>query len=212
VTVRADVEQPADIGRLFDIAAERFGRIDAFVCNAAASSFKNILSLGVHNLDRSYAVNVRAFVLGAQRAVELMDHGGRIVALSSYGSVRAYPTYGNLGSAKAAVEAWVRYMALEFAPRGINVNAVTGGIIESDSLDYFYNAPGMAPLETVIRTIPKGRAGTPQEIADAVTFLLSPSSEYITGQSLIVDGGLSIAVAPFTHDLTAPLAGQPSPG
>ena len=70
-----------------------------------------------------YAMNVRAFVLGAQQAVSLMDDGGRIVALSSYGSIRAYPTYAALGAAKAALEAYVRYMAVEFGPRGINVNA-----------------------------------------------------------------------------------------
>jgi enoyl-[acyl-carrier protein] reductase III len=206
ITVAADMEDPADIDRLFDTAAEVYGRLDFFISNAAASSFKNIEDLGVHNLDRSYALNVRAFVLGAQRAVKLMDRGGRIVALSSYGSHRAYPTYANLGSAKAAVEAWVRYMAVEFAPRGINVNGVNGGLIESDSLDYFYGVPGMAPIETVLSKIPKARPGTAQEVADAIAFLLSPASEYITGQTLVVDGGLSIIAPPFHGDLTPPLS------
>lgn len=205
LTVAADVEEPADIERLFDAAGERFGRLDFFVCNAAASAFKNILDLGVHHLDRSYAMNVRAFVLGAQRAVRLMDGAGRIVALSSYGAGNAYPTYANLGSAKAAVEAWVRYMAIEFAGRGINVNAVNGGLIDSDSLDYFYGVPGMAPIETVLSKIPKGRPGTVQEMADVVAFLLSPASEYITGQTLVVDGGLSIIAPPFFADTTPPL-------
>ena len=76
------------------------------------------MDLKAHNLDRSSRSNVRAFVLGAQRAVKLMNGGGRIVVLSSYGSIRAYPTYANLGSDKAAIEAWVRYMAVEFAPFG----------------------------------------------------------------------------------------------
>jgi enoyl-[acyl-carrier protein] reductase III len=205
LTVAADVEEPADIERLFETAGERFGRLDFFVCNAAASSFKNILDLGVHHLDRSYAMNVRAFVLGAQHAVRMMDRGGRIVALSSYGAANAYPTYANLGSAKAAVEAWVRYMAAEFAVRGVNVNAVNGGLIESDSLHYFYGVPGMAPIETVLSKIPKGRPGTAQEMADAVAFLLAPASEYITGQVLAVDGGLSVVAPPFLHDLTPPL-------
>lgn len=206
VTVAADMEDPADIDRLFDTAGEAYGRLDFFVSNAAASSFKNIADLGVHNLDRSYALNVRAFVLGAQRAVKLMDRGGRIVALSSYGSHRAYPTYANLGSAKAAVEAWVRYMAVEFAPRGINVNGVNGGLIESDSLDFFYGVPGMAPIDTVLSKIPKARPGTAQEVADTIAFLLSPASEYITGQTIVVDGGLSIIAPPFHDDLTPPLA------
>lgn len=206
LTVAADVENPEDIDRLFEATREAYGRLDFFISNAAASAFKNIMDIRPHHLDRSFAMNVRAFVLGAQRAVSLMDRGGRIVALSSYGSTRAYPTYAILGAMKAAIEAWVRYMALEFAHRGVNVNAVSGGLIQSDSLDYFYGIPGMAPMETVLEKIPKRRPGTVQEVADAVEFLLSPASEYITGQTIVVDGGLSIVSPPFAHDLTPPLA------
>lgn len=224
ITVAADMEQPEDIDKLFDAAAQAYGRLDYYVCNAAASSFKNIMDLKAHHLDRSYAMNVRPFVLGAQRAVQLMtggagQTGGRIVALTSYGAGNAYPTYANLGSAKAAIEAWVRYMAVEFAPRGINVNAVNGGLIQSDSLDYFYGVPGMAPIETVLSKIPKRRPGTVQEVADAIAFLLSPQSEYMTGQVLYVDGGLSVVAPPYFDDLSAPLAvplppvpGVPGPG
>jgi enoyl-[acyl-carrier protein] reductase III len=197
ITVGADVEQPEEIDRLFDAADREFGRLDFFVSNAAASSFKSIGELRPHHLDRSYAMNVRAFVLGAQHAVSLMRDGGRIVAMSSYGSQRVYPAYANLGSAKAAIEAWVCYLAVEFAGAGVNVNAVSGGIIESDSSAFFYAVPGMAPLSSVLPKVPKGRQGTTQEIADAVAFLLSPESEYITGQTLVVDGGLSIVSPPF---------------
>lgn len=203
--VGADVEDPGGITGLFDTIAERHGRLDFFVCNAAASVFKPILELKQHHLDRSYAMNVRPFVLGSQRAVELMDHGGRIVALSSYGSIRAYPTYANLGSAKAAIEAWVRYMAVEFAPLGVNVNAVNGGLIETDSLHYFYNVAGMPAMETVLEKIPKRRPGTVEEIAATVAFLLSPGAGYITGQTVVVDGGLSIAAPPYHHEAGDPL-------
>jgi len=212
ITVQADVEVPDDIERLFATAADRYGRLDYFVSNAAASSFKRILDLKPHHLDRSYAMNIRSFVLGAQQAVPLMRDGGRIVVLSSYGSMRAYPTYANLGSAKAAIEAWVRYMAIEFAPYGINVNAVNGGIIESDSSAYFYNVPGMPKLEDVLAKVPKGRQGTVREVSDSVLFLLSPASEYITGQSLVVDGGLSVIAPPFYADAAPPLRLPPHPG
>ncbi|MGH9107235.1 MAG: SDR family oxidoreductase [Acidimicrobiales bacterium] len=204
VAVRADVEHPAEIAQLFDAAREAFGRLDFFVSNAAASSFKPILQLSQHHLDRSFATNVRSFVLGAQHAVSLMDRGGRIVALSSYGSTRVFPTYANLGSAKAAIEVWARYMAVELAPKGINVNAVSGGLIETDSLDHFYNMDGMAPMESVVAKIPKARPGTAQEIADVVVFLLGPGSEYITGQTIVADGGLSLVAPPFVTDLPGP--------
>jgi enoyl-[acyl-carrier protein] reductase III len=206
MAVQADMESPEEIDALFDAVEREHGRLDWFVGNAAASSFKRILDLKPHHLDRSYAMNVRAFVLGAQRAVRLMDRGGRIVALSSYGSIRAYPTYANLGSAKAALEAWVRYMALEFAHLGVNVNAVNGGIIESDSSAYFYGVDGMPSLDTVVPKIPKRRQGTVEEVAAAVAFLLGPDSDYITGQTLVVDGGLSIVAPPFYDDAAPPLA------
>jgi NAD(P)-dependent dehydrogenase (short-subunit alcohol dehydrogenase family) len=206
VAVQADMESLDGVERLFEHVESEFGRLDLFVSNAAASSFKKVLELKAHNLDRSFDLNVRAFVLGAQRAVKLMHEGGRIVVLSSYGSARAYPTYANLGSNKAAVEAWVRYMAVEFAPYGINVNAVSGGLIDTESCAYFYErVPGMAPIASVLAKIPKARMGTPQEVADTIAFLLAPESEYITGQTICVDGGLSVIAPPFYADTSPPL-------
>lgn len=206
IAVQANMESIDDINLLFDRAQSEFGRLDHFVSNAAASSFKKIVDLKAHNLDRSFDLNVRAFVLGTQRAVKLMKNGGRIVVLSSYGSIRAFPTYANLGSNKAAIEAWVRYMAVEFAPYGVNVNAVNGGLIDTESCAYFYeNVPGMAPIESVLSRVPKGRMGTTQEVADTIAFLLAPESEYITGQSIAVDGGLSVIAPPFYSDTTPPL-------
>jgi enoyl-[acyl-carrier protein] reductase III len=212
IAVQADMESPEEIAALFEAAQRAYGRLDWFVGNAAASAFKPFLELKQHHLDRSYAMNVRAFVLGAQHAVGLMDRGGRIVVLSSYGSIRAYPGYAALGAAKAELEAWVRYMAIELAPRGINVNAVNGGIIESDSSAYFYGVPGMPPLAGVLPKIPKRRMGTVQEVADVAAFLLSPASEYITGQTLVVDGGLSVTAPPFHSDAAPPLALEGDPG
>jgi NAD(P)-dependent dehydrogenase (short-subunit alcohol dehydrogenase family) len=207
IAVQADMESVEGIDTLFDRVEQSFGRLDCFVSNAAASSFKKIMELRAHNLDRSFDLNVRAFVLGAQRAVKLMRSGeGRIAVLSSYGSIRAYPTYANLGSNKAAIEAWVRYMAVEFAPYGINVNAVNGGLIDTESCAYFYErVVGMAPMESVLSKIPKGRMGSPQEVADTIAFLLAPESAYITGQTICVDGGLSVIAPPFYADTSPPL-------
>ena len=201
LAIRADLESLEETEAMFDRVQERFGRLDFYISNASASAFRPIMELKPHHLERTFNLNVRAFVIGAQRATRLMDRGGRIVVLSSYGSPRTFPTYANLGAAKAAAEVWARYMGVELAPLGINVNAVIPGIIASDSSSFFYNTGRVAPIETVVPKIPKGRLGSVQEVADCVLFLLAPASEYVTGTTLVVDGGLTGIAPPFPSDL-----------
>ena len=204
MAVRADLESVEEIEAMFDQVQEQFGRLDFFVSNASASNFHHFMDLKPHHLERTFNLNVRAFVVGTQRAVRLMpESGGRIVVLSSYGSIRSFPTYANLGSAKAAIETWARYMAVELAPRGVNVNAVNGGIIETDSSSYFYATGRVPSLDTVLPKIPKRRMGSAAEVAECVLFLLSPGAEYVTGTTLVVDGGLTSIAPPFHADMSA---------
>ena len=204
MAVRADLESLEEIEAMFDQVQEQFGRLDFFVSNASASNFHHFMDLKPHHLERTFNLNVRAFVVGTQRAVRLMpESGGRIVVLSSYGSIRSFPTYANLGSAKAAIETWARYMAVELAPRGVNVNAVNGGIIETDSSSYFYATGRVPSLDTVLPKIPKRRMGSAAEVAECALFLLSPGAEYVTGTTLVVDGGLTSIAPPFHADMSA---------
>ncbi|SEQ48145.1 enoyl-[acyl-carrier protein] reductase III [Streptomyces sp. yr375] len=192
---RADVEDPDELAELFETVRRRHGHLDHLVANAAAGPAKSVEQVELRHLARSHAMNSQSFVLAAQHAVRLMGNGGRIVAVSSLAAGRAVPGYAAIGAQKAALESWVRYFAAELAPRGINVNTVTGGMVTTDSLEHYLRATGLTHAD-VVSHIPQGRPGSPQEIADAVDFLLSPAAAYITGQNLVVDGGLSIT-APF---------------
>jgi NAD(P)-dependent dehydrogenase (short-subunit alcohol dehydrogenase family) len=201
LAIRADLESLEEIEAMFDQVQEQFGRLDFFVSNASASNFHHFMDIKPHHLERTFNLNVRAFVVGTQRAVKLMRDGGRVVVLSSYGSIRSFPTYANLGSAKASIETWARYMAVELAPRGINVNTVNGGIIETDSSSYFYATGRVPSLDTVLPKIPKRRMGSAEEVAECALFLLSPAAEYVTGTTLVVDGGLTAVAPPFHADM-----------
>ena len=116
--------------------------------------------------------------------------GGRIVAISSLGSQRYTPNYGAIGISKAAVEDLVRYLAVELAPHKVRVNAVSGGLIDTDSMKMFPDSAAMKK-EYLART-PGGRVGKPEDIADVVSLLLSPGSDWIFGQTLVADGGYSL--------------------
>lgn len=206
--VPLELESASDIDELFE--REFADRLDILVANAAASAFRPIADYEPYHLERSWATNVRSFVQLAQRASACMPSGGRIVALSSYGSARAFPAYAAIGADKAAVESWVRHMAAEFGPRGITVNAVSGGLIDTDSFRYFYADDAMPPVATMIERLPVRRLGTTDDMAQAVRFLASPVSGYITGQVLVVDGGLTAVASPFWSDLNTNTAGEES--
>ena len=198
--VRVELESAEDIDALF--ADHVAGPLDILVANAAASAFRSIADFTPSHLERSWATNVRSFVLLSQRALPRFRDGGCIIALTSYGSIRAFPGYGAIGADKAALESWVRHMAAEFGPRGITVNAVNAGLVDTDSLHHYYDLPGMPPLTTMVGRIPLGRLGTVDDVAGAVSFLASPAASYITGHTLVVDGGFTIAAPPYWSEVS----------
>ncbi|HEY5622701.1 MAG TPA: SDR family oxidoreductase [Gammaproteobacteria bacterium] len=189
IAVKANLAYPDRVDALFDEIAKRVERLDGFVHSAAITAFKPASELRPNQWDLTLNVNARAFLLCAQRCVPLMNDAA-IVALSSLGSIRAIPNYGAMGPAKAALEAVVRYLAVELGGTKIRVNAVSGGPVVTDSLRKFPDADAM--LAEAVRRTPAGRLGDPEDIADVVVFLLSPEARWIFGQTLIADGGLSL--------------------
>jgi enoyl-[acyl-carrier protein] reductase III len=135
--------------------------------------------------------NAKSYFLCAQEAVKLMPHGGKIVALTSYGSQKYIPGYSALGSAKAAIETFTKYLAVEFAHKNINANCVSGGAVDTDSLKVLAQV-SRAIVDEYVRKTPGKRLGKPEDIANVVAFLCTPESEWIRGQTIIVDGGYSL--------------------
>ena len=191
VLLPGNVGDPDHIAWLFKSVQKETDRLDSLVHSAALGVFKPVHQLRVKDWDISLDVNAKAFLLLSQAALPLMKkHGGKIVAISSLGAQRFTPHYGAIGVSKAALENLVRYLAVELAAFKIHVNAVSGGLIQTDSLKMFPASEAMKK-EYLART-PGARLGKPEDIANAVSFLLGPQSDWICGQTLIADGGYSL--------------------
>jgi len=165
--------------------------IDILVHNAALGSFKPLHKVKPNQWDLTMNVNARALLLLAQGTLEsLAPRKGRIVSISSLGSGRVLPSYGAIGVSKAALESTTRYLASELAPLGVRVNAVVGGLLDTEASRLHPDFDALAK-EAVARA-PLGRLMTPTDMANAVLFLCSPFSEGIVGQMIVVDGGAGL--------------------
>lgn len=191
VLVQGNMGDPDFIHSIFQQIKENTDKLDILIHNAALGVFKPVSQLRVKDWDISLDVNAKALLLLSQAALPLMkQHGGSIIAISSLGARHFTPNYGAIGISKAALENLVRYLAVELAPHKIRVNAVSGGLIETDSLKLFPSFE-MMEKECLERT-PGGRLGQPEDIAEVVSFLTQPGSGWIYGQTIIVDGGYSL--------------------
>jgi enoyl-[acyl-carrier protein] reductase III len=168
------------------------GPLDALVHCAATGVIRPALETTDKHFDWTLAANARAFLSLARTAAPQMPTGSSIVGVSSLGAGRVLENYVLVGTSKAALEALVRYLAVELAPRGVRVNAVSGGVIETEALDHFPNREQM--LSWSLARTPAGRLVEPGNVADAVAFLCSPEAEMIRGQTIVVDGGFSLVV------------------
>jgi enoyl-[acyl-carrier protein] reductase III len=177
--------------------ADRFGRLDVLVANAASTAFKPLGDVTARHLDLTMRTVVQSFLLLAQGAVPLMaGRPGSIVGVSGIDSLRVVANHGLLGAAKAALEQLVRYLAVEFAPHDIAVNSVMPGFVTTDSARMWADTSHPGGWEAFDRAgaarIPAGRMAAPEEIAEIIAFLCSPAGRYIRGQNLIVDGGVGL--------------------
>ena len=184
------MKEPAEIKRLFAEIQKVTPHLDVLVSNAASGVLKNALELSAKHWDWVMATNARPLMLCAQEAAKMMTSGGRVISLSSVGSGRVIPGYAAVGVSKAAAEAITRYLAVELAPRGITVNTVCAGAIDTDIWRMIPD--GERLLGAAKSRTPAGDLVSAEAVADIVYFLASPAAQPIQGQIIVADGGYSL--------------------
>ena len=191
VLVKGNVADADGIPPMFEVLGNEFGRLDILVSNAASGVIKPAMELTHKHWTWTMDINAAALLPLVQQASVLMGAaGGHVVAVSSLGAVRAIPNYAAVGASKAALESLVRHLAVELAPRGVRVNAVSAGVVDTDALKHFPNREQM--LGESARRTPAGRLVLPSDVADVVLWLVSPLSAMLVGPTVVVDGGYSI--------------------
>jgi NAD(P)-dependent dehydrogenase (short-subunit alcohol dehydrogenase family) len=191
VGIQGDIANLADLDRMFATIRERSGRLDILFANAGIGEFVPLGQITEAHFDKIFGVNVRGTVFTVQKALPLMRHGGTIVINGSMVSVKGMAAFSVYAATKAALRSFARTWSVDLKGRGIRINVVSPGTVITPG----YTRSGMSDAqidqikEGVAATTPLGRVGTPDEIANAVVFLASDESSYMTGADLFVDGG-----------------------
>jgi 3-oxoacyl-[acyl-carrier protein] reductase len=189
VAVQADMSRPADIERLFLEAKQAFGRLDILVNNAGIYEFSPLENVTEEQFHKHFNLNVLGLLLASQAAAPLFDSaGGSIINISSVVSTLGFPNASVYSGTKGAVDAITRSLAKELGPRGIRVNAINPGMVETEGT----HTAGIAASEMrkqVEAQTPLGRIGQPRDIAGAAVFLASSDSSWITGETFVISGG-----------------------
>lgn len=190
IAVKANMSVQKEVSGMFREAFKHFGHIDILVNNAGVVDDAYLLMLNSESLDRSLDINIKGYFYCCQQAALKMfkQKSGRIVNISSVSSKLALAGQSVYSATKGAVNAMTATLAKELAPYGIQVNAVAPGFITTEMID----AIPEEKREEYLKNIPMGRLGTVEEVAETVAMLCGPASSYITGQVIVMDGGLSL--------------------
>lgn len=194
VPVRGDVSDLDDIDRLVAGIRDRAGRLDILVANAGGGELARLGDITEEDYDRTFAINVKGIVFTTQKALPLLDRGGSIILLASTNASKGVPAMSVYSATKAAIRSLARSWAGELAERGIRVNAVSPGPVETPgilSLAGDNPAARRRLTESLIAQVPLGRMGRADEVAALALFLASDESSFSTGGEFFVDGGLA---------------------
>jgi enoyl-[acyl-carrier protein] reductase III len=190
LAIKANVAKEQDVQRMFEEIQSTYKSVDILVSNAASGVLKPAMELTERHWDWAMDINARAMLTLSRYAVPMMENGGRILGVSSLGAVRAVPNYAVVGASKAALESLVRHLAVELGPKGITVNTISAGVVDTDALKKFPNRDEI--IGRSLEMTPLGRLTTPEDVADLALFLCSASASMIHGQAVVVDGGYAI--------------------
>lgn len=184
-----DVTQSEQIQALVDTATNTYGGIDILINNAARSFFRPLMDLREDGFDKIFNTNVKAvFLLSRACAKVMMERGGgRIVNITTVGAERGGPMMGIYHASKAALKMLTMCMATEWAPMSVLVNAVGPGMTKTEFSQPIWAVPEIEQM--IVSRIPRGRLGEPEDVVGAVLFLCSQGANFITGQTIYVDGG-----------------------
>jgi len=185
--IQGDVTNLADLDRIYAQISKEKGRVDIVFANAGGGPLVPLGSITEEHFDQVFNVNVKALVFTAQKALPLMPDGGAIILTGSIVGIKGFPAFSIYSAAKAAVRNFARTWTTDLKDRGIRVNVISPGPIDTPLLNEAFSNPD--DMKALASTVVMGRLGRPEEIAKAVTFFASGDASFITGAELFVDGG-----------------------
>lgn len=185
--IQADISHVAEIEALFQETLKKYGQIDILVNNAGIMTTRPITSVTEEDFDRIMAINVKGTYFACQQAAKYMNTNGRIINFSTSVAGMMFPAYSIYAGTKGAVEQFTRQLAKEFGPKGITINAVAPGPINTE---LFTTGKTEEQIATLSKLNAFGRLGETTDIANIVSFLASPESRWITGQTIRINGGM----------------------
>ncbi|GAA2136461.1 SDR family NAD(P)-dependent oxidoreductase [Streptomyces synnematoformans] len=191
--VAGDVSEAADLDRLYEAVRARGRGLDVVVANAGTAAFVTLEQTTEEHLDQTFAVNVRGTLLTVQKALPLLNDGASVVLIGSTAADRGMEAFGAYAASKAAVRSFARTWSNELKGRGIRVNAVSPGMVETPGNTAVVGGEEAmrGVREAAATMVAKGRMGRPEEVAAAVAFLASEQSSYLVGANIYVDGGVN---------------------